>query len=240
MKTAIAGLGAHLARSRCYLPNVHCLLRPAHQIALCVLLVGACDDAKPVAKTETADAKTDAKTESAADDKRAARVKRDRGSMTAQIGGVAWTGECNARPGDQPDELRLSCSTMSTENGVAKRDSIQLSIAEYKGVGDYTAKSGNFTRVSLDTAAAKSAVAAGEDGKQPAEAKQVEVLTKSISDAGVFFIKGATVSITAVSDTQVEGTLAWTPGPEGGPKIEQATFRAVIEPKTQVRPLSGG
>ncbi len=213
-----------------------------------LLLAEACDDAKPgvdpkpgpsdsqPADAKPADAKAPAEAKAAetpAATADAAPGKKDRGSVTARIDGAEWLGECNARArGDAGDKLKLSCSKQTTTEGAVARESIDLTISDYRGVGDYTLPrmGGNFARVAVDTAAAKATLAPDEAGKEPTEAQKAGVVAKSISDGDVIFLDGAKVSITAVSDAAIEGSFSWAPASgKEGPKIEQATFRAVLK-----------
>ncbi len=149
-------------------------------------------------------------------------AKPDKGHATVTKDGAPWTAEaCRARiKGDAGDRLSISCSRTASTDGAVSRQEIALSLQPYQGAGDYemSATGSHYADVNVDSKAAA------------ADPDKDSVLKDSIAGATLIFLSGAKVTITAASDTAVDGTFSWAPqAGEKGPTLSDGRFHAVIK-----------
>lgn len=153
--------------------------------------------------------------------KDAAKRDKDKGHATVTKDGEPWTAEaCRARlKGDAGDRLSISCNLTASTDGAVFRQEISLSLKDYKGAGDYEmgATGSHYAAVNVDTKAAAT------------DPDKDSVLMDSIAGSTVIFLSGAKVTITAASDTAVDGTFSWAPeAGEKGPTLSDGRFHAVF------------
>jgi len=147
---------------------------------------------------------------------------RDRGDASMTLGTVAWEASgATARLAN--GRLTISASRSLQASGVSSRQSLILNIQDYEGPGDYVASpfGSMFVVVGIDTAA----VAAAEGDDDATTHAAIDTLSK----AKRMPLLGATITITAASDTEISGTFS-RPSPPGvdQPGISNGRFRAVI------------
>lgn len=149
-------------------------------------------------------------------------AKRDKGHATVTKDGVAWVSEaCRARiKGDAGDKLSISCSRTVNTNGAVSRQEIALSLQPYRGAGDYamSATGSHYADVKVDTGAS-----ADDPDKE-------NIVADSVPGSTVTFLSGAKVTVTAVSDTAIDGTFSWAPeAGQSGPTLSDGRFHAVLK-----------
>ncbi|MGE4222313.1 MAG: hypothetical protein AB7I23_03165 [Vicinamibacterales bacterium] len=147
---------------------------------------------------------------------------RDRGDASMTLGTVAWEASgATARLAN--GRLTISANRSLQADGVRSRQSLILNIQDYTGPGDYVASpfGSMFVAVGIDTAAL--AAAEGDDDAT------TQAAMDTLSKARQMPLMGATITITAASDTEISGTFA-RPSPPGvdQPAISNGRFRAVM------------
>jgi hypothetical protein len=187
---------------------------------------GGTETAASTSEAESTETKDDSKDEPR---KRRKREKKDRGDASMTFGGEEWVaGRASARLLDDGNKLKLSFVKSNYTSGKSTRESVDLTLADYKGPGSYETKMGGsrFIGVGIDANAVKKA------GNSD-EATQKEAM-KAIKGAKHMMLTGAKVEITSANDDEIVGTFSWQPQGGQGRPMENGKFRAKVR-KPRVR-----
>jgi hypothetical protein len=153
------------------------------------------------------------------------KVKKDYGDASMMLGDTKWDdASANARFKDDGKTLKLSISKSQSVDGIYKRDSMNLTIKDYKGPGTYKIESpalAMFIGVGIDTKKASEAKTDDEVKKQA---------TSILTGAKTMLLMGIEISVTKADDKEIHGTFKWEVGPKiGKPAITDGKFRAIVK-----------
>lgn len=150
------------------------------------------------------------------------RSGKDRGAASMTLGSTPWQAS-SAKARLQNGKLTIDATYMDTTGGKVKRDQLTLSVADFKGPGEYStgASGSRFIGVGFDTGAAKDAAAD--------EQAATKAVGEMLSGASHLMLMNAKVTVTDANATEISGTFSWQPmkGMKQ-PAIENGTFRALI------------
>lgn len=150
------------------------------------------------------------------------RERKDRGDGSMMLGEMEWLAT-SARARRKDDVLTISMSRMDGSVGEKMvRHSLELHLRDFQGPGDYTI--GMVGGVPSLYIVVGFEVPASESKK---DAKEAAML--AFNQSKTVMLRGARVSITSVSDTEVVGTFEHKAGKL---PISNGKFRAVVKPQT--------